>query len=222
MAILFVGLLILLLLFAWLVRRIFGSKISGVKKSRQPRLSVTDAAIVDDRRRLVLVRRDDVEHLVMIGGPSDIVIEQSIRRLSPVSVTPLQRQEDVPSSSAPVEPQPKQSIAPAVGAAVAGTAATDSPAVSSTASAATSNVAEASKFAVEKATQTASATASKAKDVVADAKEAVSEKVADTKEAMESAIDNITSEAPSLATEKSAADDDMQKLLDELANEKKI
>lgn len=47
-------------------------------KNRQPRLAVLDAAAVDTRRRLVLVRRDDVEHLIMIGGPTDIVIESRI------------------------------------------------------------------------------------------------------------------------------------------------
>lgn len=47
-------------------------------RNRQPRLAVVDAAAVDARRRLVLVRRDDVEHLVMIGGPVDIVVEGGI------------------------------------------------------------------------------------------------------------------------------------------------
>lgn len=47
-------------------------------KARTPRLQVVDAAAVDTRRRLVLVRRDDVEHLIMIGGPTDIVIEGNI------------------------------------------------------------------------------------------------------------------------------------------------
>jgi hypothetical protein len=47
-------------------------------RNRQPRLQVLDAAAVDARRRLVLVRRDDVEHLIMIGGPTDIVIESGI------------------------------------------------------------------------------------------------------------------------------------------------
>ncbi|WOC14709.1 hypothetical protein [Pseudochrobactrum sp. MP213Fo] len=53
-----------------------------VSKSRDaaPRLTVTDAAAVDSQRRLVLVRRDDVEHLILIGGPTDIVIEQNIMR----------------------------------------------------------------------------------------------------------------------------------------------
>lgn len=47
-------------------------------KNRQPRLAVLDAAPVDTRRRLVLVRRDSVEHLILIGGPTDVVIESGI------------------------------------------------------------------------------------------------------------------------------------------------
>lgn len=74
-------------------------------KNRQPRLQVLDAAAVDTRRRLVLVRRDNVEHLIMIGGPTDIVIESGISTsasLAPTaSVRPVPR--DLPSS-APAEP----------------------------------------------------------------------------------------------------------------------
>jgi flagellar protein FliO/FliZ len=44
----------------------------------QKRLEITDHANVDGRRRLVLVRRDNVEHLIMIGGPVDIVVETGI------------------------------------------------------------------------------------------------------------------------------------------------
>ncbi|WP_165219301.1 flagellar biosynthetic protein FliO [Affinirhizobium pseudoryzae] len=58
-------------------------------KNRQPRLQVLDAAAVDARRRIVLIRRDDVEHLVMIGGPTDVVIESGIgaAEARPVSLT---------------------------------------------------------------------------------------------------------------------------------------
>jgi len=77
-----VGLALLLVLSVWLFRRIAGGNRMHTNRSRQPRLSVTDAAIVDDKRRLVLVRRDGVEHLLMIGGPSDIVIEQNIVRVN--------------------------------------------------------------------------------------------------------------------------------------------
>src|SRR5262249_49192395 len=37
-------------------------------------------ATIDSRRRLVLIRRDNVEHLLIIGGPSDVVVEQNIVR----------------------------------------------------------------------------------------------------------------------------------------------
>src|ERR1700680_1942772 len=49
-------------------------------RGRQPRLAVIDAATVDGRRRLVLIRRDNVEHLLMIGGPTDLVVEPNILR----------------------------------------------------------------------------------------------------------------------------------------------
>lgn len=69
---------------AYVVRR-FGVDRLGVTttRGRQPRLAVIDAATVDSRRRLVLIRRDNVEHLLMIGGPSDIVIEANIVRAQP-------------------------------------------------------------------------------------------------------------------------------------------
>jgi hypothetical protein len=53
-------------------------------RNRKTRLAVMDATAVDSHRRLVLVRRDDVEHLLLIGGSNDIVIEQNIRLSAPV------------------------------------------------------------------------------------------------------------------------------------------
>ena len=44
----------------------------------EPRLSVSEQATVDGRRKLLLIRRDDVEHLIMTGGPVDVVIETNI------------------------------------------------------------------------------------------------------------------------------------------------
>ncbi|MBX5100619.1 flagellar biosynthesis protein FliO [Rhizobium lentis] len=74
-----VGLALLLLILAlWLIRGRAPSPFVRGGRNRQPRLQVLDAAAVDARRRLVLVRRDDVEHLIMIGGPTDIIIESRI------------------------------------------------------------------------------------------------------------------------------------------------
>jgi hypothetical protein len=42
------------------------------------RLDLVDQANIDGRRRLILVRRDNVEHLIMTGGPVDVVIETNI------------------------------------------------------------------------------------------------------------------------------------------------
>lgn len=43
-----------------------------------PRIHVVEQASLDSRRRLVLIRRDNVEHLIMTGGPVDVVIETGI------------------------------------------------------------------------------------------------------------------------------------------------
>jgi hypothetical protein len=76
----FVAVLALIALTAWVVRRFGANRLGGNTRGRQPRLAVIDAASVDGRRRLVLVRRDNIEHLVMIGGPTDVVIEANIVR----------------------------------------------------------------------------------------------------------------------------------------------
>src|SRR5262245_64134012 len=44
----------------------------------EPRLGVIEQASVDARRKLVLIRRDGIEHLIMTGGPVDVVIETGI------------------------------------------------------------------------------------------------------------------------------------------------
>jgi flagellar protein FliO/FliZ len=66
---------------AWAVRRFGTGRLGGAAaRGRQPRLAVIDYASVDGRRRLILVRRDNVEHLLMIGGPTDVVVEPNIVR----------------------------------------------------------------------------------------------------------------------------------------------
>ena len=76
----FVIVLALIGLAAWLIRRIGTGRLDAAARSRQPRLAVIDSAAVDNRRKLVIIRRDNVEHLLMIGGPNDVVIEAAIVR----------------------------------------------------------------------------------------------------------------------------------------------
>ena len=65
-----------------------------------PRLAVVDHANVDGRRRLVLIRRDDTEHLIMTGGPVDVVIETGI----PAPVRQMLREEPEIATVQPVLP----------------------------------------------------------------------------------------------------------------------
>jgi hypothetical protein len=72
-------LLVVVLLIVRLVRGMTAGTYVAGGRSRKTRLSVMDATAVDSHRRLVLVRRDDVEHLLLIGGPTDVVVERDIR-----------------------------------------------------------------------------------------------------------------------------------------------
>jgi Flagellar biosynthesis protein, FliO len=70
--------LLCLFIVLWLLRNRAPSPFVRGGRNRQPRLQVLDAAAIDTRRRIVLIRRDNVEHLVMIGGPTDLLIETGI------------------------------------------------------------------------------------------------------------------------------------------------
>jgi len=73
----------------WLLRRFGGGRLgSAATRGRQPRLAMIDQAAIDNRRRLVLIRRDNVEHLLIIGGPTDVVIEQNIVRAAGATLAP--------------------------------------------------------------------------------------------------------------------------------------
>jgi hypothetical protein len=123
------GLLLLIAgLVAWLIWIAFRRTSSGLfvsrQKGRAPRLAVTDAVPVDSHRRLVLVRRDDVEHLIMIGGPTDIVIEGGIGKGAPAARTAAEAARDAVEEAErgrPVRQPPQPSAEPAAKSAVAAT-----------------------------------------------------------------------------------------------------
>ena len=64
--------IVLILLALW---RTISPRISG---RRGQRLGISEYHELDKSRRLVLIRRDNVEHLIMIGGPQDLVVESGI------------------------------------------------------------------------------------------------------------------------------------------------
>jgi flagellar biogenesis protein FliO len=93
----------------WIVRRLGSARLgTPAARGRQPRLAVIDAAAVDGRRRLVLIRRDNVEHLIMIGGPTDVVVEQNIMRAVPVP----QAREATQRSTNEASPRPSPEVRP--------------------------------------------------------------------------------------------------------------
>ncbi|EJF75863.1 flagellar biosynthetic protein FliO [Bartonella alsatica] len=48
------------------------------RKKRPQRLTICDTIAIDRTRRLLLISRDDTEHLILIGGLTDVVIESDI------------------------------------------------------------------------------------------------------------------------------------------------
>src|SRR5262249_31909838 len=58
-----------------MIFRTFQGRVGG---RRGMRLGISEYYEIDKTRRLILVRRDNVEHLVLIGGSQDLVIEPGI------------------------------------------------------------------------------------------------------------------------------------------------
>jgi len=52
------------------------------------RLNVVEILNIDTKRRLMIIRRDDTEHLIMTGPEKDLVIEQNI---DPKSIKPIKK-----------------------------------------------------------------------------------------------------------------------------------
>ncbi|MER9140907.1 flagellar biosynthetic protein FliO [Mesorhizobium sp. M0830] len=108
-------LLVIVLVIVKLVRNLtFGTFVAG-GRNRKTRLAVMDATAVDSHRRLVLVRRDDIEHLLLIGGPTDLVVERDIRLSAPrrPALTGDSGLQPVPAAAAPAaRPRPPQPAPP--------------------------------------------------------------------------------------------------------------
>ncbi len=98
----FALILLAVLILIWLVRKLMGGTFVSGGRSRQQRLAIMDATPVDARRRLILVRRDDVEHLILIGGPTDVVVEQNIRMQTPRQAQTPQQMRQEPEAQRPV------------------------------------------------------------------------------------------------------------------------
>jgi hypothetical protein len=73
----------LIVLGAWVWRTLLenGVNLPGGQMFKQPRdrrIGAVETASIDGKRKLILVRRDNVEHLILTGGPIDLVVESGI------------------------------------------------------------------------------------------------------------------------------------------------
>ncbi|WP_051231519.1 flagellar biosynthetic protein FliO [Kaistia adipata] len=109
--------LLAILLVFWLIRLFTNGRLgNSPTRGRQPRLAVLDALPIDQRRRLILVRRDNVEHLILIGGPADVVVEPGIqraqqsRRLEPLRTEPAPRPAPAPQNGRVAAPLPAEMV----------------------------------------------------------------------------------------------------------------
>ena len=62
---------------AWVMRRggMAGGTVRG--RARQRRLSVVEALPIDAKRRLILIRRDDREHLILLSANGDLLVDSA-------------------------------------------------------------------------------------------------------------------------------------------------
>jgi flagellar protein FliO/FliZ len=65
----------LIALLAWMLRR-FGM---GMKLSKGRRLGISEVQMLGPRHKLMLIRRDEVEHLVIVGPAGETVVETGIK-----------------------------------------------------------------------------------------------------------------------------------------------
>jgi hypothetical protein len=55
----------------------------NLARGKHKRLEIVDTAVVDGKRKVMIIRRDNVEHVILTGGPQDLVIESGIEVVEP-------------------------------------------------------------------------------------------------------------------------------------------
>ena len=88
----FVFVIALMLLLGAAARRFSaqgGSFMAQTKKTR--RLNIVEQRVIDSKHRLLLVQRDDVEHLLLVGVEHDLLVESNIKVKAPVKTKPASK-----------------------------------------------------------------------------------------------------------------------------------
>lgn len=82
--------IVLIVLGVWLLKLVFRVSSNGVR-GRNRRLAIVDSLVVDQKRQLLIVRRDNVEHLILTGGSQDLVVEAGIVPPEPAAAQATRR-----------------------------------------------------------------------------------------------------------------------------------
>jgi len=78
---------------AWVARRLgLGGRLVATGGKRR-RLAIVEVLPLDGKRRLVLLRRDGAEHLVLLGLSADLVVESRIGAPEPGFAAALDRRD---------------------------------------------------------------------------------------------------------------------------------
>lgn len=194
----------LLIVIVWIFRKMTGTAARRAMRSRVPRLSITDSTTVDEKRYLVMVRRDNVEHLLLIGGANDLVVESNIVRAQAVQkpvANPKAGAKQAEAIEQPVAENETASAAPVAGPVpVAGAAAFGAAGIAAVTSATSSAASTASEMTTDVASSV-SETASNAAEVVTEKAAGLVETITDTASNVASNVVETTSDVVEDVTE---------------------
>jgi flagellar biogenesis protein FliO len=104
-ALLALGIVIVLIILGVWALKFLSRAGSNVGRTGRRRLTIVDTMAVDPKRRLTIIRRDNVEHLILTGGPQDVVVESGI------PVEPIRQvRRTVPTPTPQAKPEPQRSV----------------------------------------------------------------------------------------------------------------
>lgn len=101
-----VAVLALAVLGLWLLKLTMKGT-STLGRGRNRRLGVVEQLQIDARRQVLIIRRDDVEHVIMTGGGQDLVVETGIpvtRPSQPAVPTARNKLPEPPAGETPAPP----------------------------------------------------------------------------------------------------------------------
>lgn len=83
-------------------------RLAARRRAPPPRLALIESARVDRDRRVVLIRRDNVEYTILTGGPQDLVLEAAVPTSSAVTASAAEVPAFAPAATVATSPAVQQ------------------------------------------------------------------------------------------------------------------